>query len=232
MESLFMEQEKRMEIEGKGVKLYYETLGSGAPLILLHGNSESHEIFNESAALLASRYTVYLLDSRGHGKSGKVDAFHYEDMAEDVELLIRTLSLEKPILCGFSDGGIVGLMLAAKYPDLLSKLIVCGANLTPNGLKKWPRLLFRLLYLLTRDEKLGLMEKEPNIGEDMLQHISVPTLVLAGSRDMICEEETRTIAKHIPNAVLRILKGESHSSYVVHSEKLAGYLLAFLKESV
>ena len=69
------------------------------------------------------------------------------------------------------------------------------------------------------------MEKEPNIPPEQLAAIRVPTLVIAGSRDLIREDETKLIAKSIPNAKLMILKGESHGSYIVHSTKIADILV-------
>ena len=54
--------------------------------------------------------------------------FHYSDMAEDVKCFIEALKLEKPVLYGFSDGGIVGLLVVSTYPGLLSRLIVSGAT--------------------------------------------------------------------------------------------------------
>ena len=121
--------------KGKDVTLYYEKTGQGRPVILLHGNGETHEIFDKLVPELSKDYTVYAIDSRGHGKSTKVKTLDYDIMAEDIAEFIRILKLEKPMLYGFSDGGILGLILAYRYPDLLSKLIISGANLHPDGLK-------------------------------------------------------------------------------------------------
>ena len=61
-----------MNITVNNVELYYEVVGSGAPLVMIHGNGESHEIFREAVQLLSQRFTCYLLDSRGHGQSQPV----------------------------------------------------------------------------------------------------------------------------------------------------------------
>lgn len=53
-----------MDIFVNGIKLHYEKTGSGAPLILLHGNGESHEIFDEAIPLLAPHFTVYAVTAR------------------------------------------------------------------------------------------------------------------------------------------------------------------------
>ena len=56
-----------------------------------------HKIFRKAAQKLSQRFTVYLPDSRDHGKSQKVKTLHYEDMAEDMRQFILTLGLEKPV---------------------------------------------------------------------------------------------------------------------------------------
>ena len=115
-------------IKVNNINLFYTCTGSGSPLIMLHGNGEDHTIFDEAVALLSKHFTVYAIDSRDHGQSDKVDELHYDDMAEDIRIFIEELGLEKPILYGFSDGGIIGLLLAIKYPELLSKVIGSGVN--------------------------------------------------------------------------------------------------------
>ena len=124
-----------MYIQVDGQVLYYEKTGEGKPLIMLHGNNESHEIFNEAVEILSESYTVYAIDSRGQGLSAVCDEYHYLDMAYDVIKFIEAENINRPILYGFSDGGIIGLMVARMISDKLDKLIVSGVNLTPNGLK-------------------------------------------------------------------------------------------------
>jgi len=227
-----------MMINANGIDLYYELScadrpGVGQPFILLHGNGETHEIFDRlTARLVEAGYAVYAIDSRGHGRSGKdekiANNMSYADMVEDIAAFIRVLELEKPILFGFSDGGIIGLLLASKYPGYLSKLIVSGANLTPKGIKAGWTLLFRVLYFFKRDPKIRMMLTEPDIRENALGEISIPVLVLAGERDVVKEEETRRIHAGISNSTLRILENETHSSYVIHSDKLYGIIEHFL----
>jgi len=219
-----------MTIHVNNIDLYYEKAGSGPPLILLHGNGESHRIFRKAMGRFAGKYTVYAIDSRGHGKSGQVKELHYADMADDVAAFITALGLGKPMLYGFSDGGIIGLLLAIKHPGLLSRLAVSGANVTPDGAGKgWIRAL-RVGYFLTRGSKYKLMLFEPNITGEELAGIVTPTLVLAGERDIIREAHTRAIAAAIPGARLQILPGEGHASYVINSLKLCDMIGPFFEE--
>jgi pimeloyl-ACP methyl ester carboxylesterase len=221
-----------MTIHVNNIDLYYEKAGQGPPLLLLHGNGESHAIFRRAVKQFAARFTVYAIDSRGHGRSTRVKALHYADMAEDVADFIAALGLEAPYLYGFSDGGIVGLLLAIGHPGLLAKLAISGASLNPGSTSDgWLRF-FRLAYRLTRGAKWKLMLEEPDFTQAQLARIDVPTLVLAGERDMIREEHTRAIAGAIPGARLRILPGENHMSYVIHSPKLYGVLAPFFEEAM
>lgn len=209
-----------MKVFVNNVNLYYETFGEGQPIILLHGNSETHEIFDKIIEKLKSQYKVYAIDSRCHGKSENLMEISYNTMREDIIEFIKKLNIEKPILYGFSDGGIVGILVAIKEPNLLSKLIISGANITPDGIKKKDYIFTKLVYFLTRNKLFKMMLKEPNIKKEELNAINIPTIVLAGEKDCIKYEHTKFIADNIPNSTLEIIKNETHGSYIVHSEKL------------
>lgn len=212
-----------------GLKLFYHKEGSGRPVILLHGNGEDHTIFDVAIKDLARSYTVYALDSRSHGKSDPVPTLTYREMAEDVAAFIRQQGLEKPALVGFSDGGVVALLVALRWPELPGKLVVAGANMTPAGIKQPWRTLMRVQNRISPDPKLDLMLTQPHLAGWQLTGITAPTLVLAGEKDLIDETQTRRIARSIPGAKLLILPGETHGSYVVHSDKLYPAMANFLR---
>ncbi|MGN0981879.1 MAG: alpha/beta fold hydrolase [Candidatus Limivicinus sp.] len=216
-----------MHITVNDVNLYYEVAGSGAPLVMVHGNGETHAIFDKALPLLAEHFTCYLLDSRGHGQSQPVTEYHYADMAEDVYQFIQALGLEHVTYYGFSDGGIIGLLLASKHPGLLEKMVISGANTRPDAVSKRIVRLFKLINFIHNKPLFELMLTEPHITKEQLQAIETPTLVLAGSKDLVVEENTRFIAESIPNATLRILPGESHTSYIVHKEEIARLILDY-----
>jgi len=212
-----------------GANLWYVTEGNGQSVILLHGMGGTHKIFNVLIKSLSKKFTVYAIDTRRHGRSSAAGEYSYEIIMEDIASFISELKLEKPVLLGFSDGGIVGLLLASRYPCLLSKLIVSGANTCPEGIKNKWRFFLRAAYFSKRDPKIKLcLESPANIRED-LREITVPVLVLAGSNDLIKETETKYIADNIQNATLNILDGESHSSYVVNSPKLYAIIRTFIE---
>lgn len=210
--------------------LYYEKHGDGkTPFLLVHGNGESHDIFDELIPKLAEDYTVYAIDSRGHGMSATPKELHYEDMAADMAAFIDALSLKSPLFYGFSDGGIVGLLLAIRYPGKLAALMISGANLEPSDLKGSDLRRIRKEHKNNPSSFTRLLLEEPHITPEQLAQINVPTLVLAGEKDLIKEKVTRKIAANIPRSTLVIVPGEDHGSYAVHSVKLYPLLTEFLQ---
>ncbi|MBQ9152725.1 MAG: alpha/beta hydrolase [Solobacterium sp.] len=213
-----------MFLNVNGISMYYEQTGAGRPLIMVHGNGEDHTIFNEAAAVLKDHFTVYAVDSRDHGLSSKVNGLHYLDMAEDLLAFMQALDLRDIVFYGFSDGGILGLMCALKT-DRIAKLIISGANMTPNGVKKHMKLIVQGFYFFSKDQQLKMMLEEPDLSAQQLNHIQCDTTVLVGSKDLVTKEETRIISNSIPHAKLRVLEGEGHGSYIVHSTKIADLIL-------
>jgi pimeloyl-ACP methyl ester carboxylesterase len=125
---------------------------------------------------------------------------------------------------GHSDGAIIGLMTAMRT-DRIGLLLAGSANMTPQGAPAWLRLALRAAYAVTKSPKLRLMLTEPNITVEELATITTPTVVIAGSKDLIDERETRLIAESVPGAKLRIFEGDDHSSYVVPKTRLADLIL-------
>jgi pimeloyl-ACP methyl ester carboxylesterase len=215
-------------VRANDIDIYYEQIGTGRPLIILHGNGEDHSRLAGLASSLGKQYAVYSLDSRCHGQSTKTATLSYHDMAEDVAAFIQELSLEKPVLLGASDGGIVGLLLAISYPETLTGLIACGVNTHPSQLSLWFRLYSRLAHFVTHDPKWALMLNEPDIQTADLARIQIPVLVLAGSRDIVKTETTLKIAADITRSEVKILPGQTHDSYLKHHERALNVIQPFL----
>lgn len=213
-----------------GLNLYYEKSGTGRPLILLHGNGQTHKIFDRAVPLLTEYFTVYAIDSRGHGQSDFVSEYHYADIADDIKCFIENQNLNKSILYGLSDGGIIGLLLACHYPRLLSQIIISGANIEVDGIRTGWLKLFQFINAIVKEPKMDMMLAPPGISADMLNRIDIPTTLLVGSRDMVKRTHTEYIARNIKDSKLRILRGEGHGSYVVHSTKIAKLILEVVNQ--
>ena len=128
--------------------------------------------------------------------------------------------IEKAILLGFSDGGNIALTFALKYPERVEKMVVDGANLFPSGVKplyQWPiEIGYRIAKLFAKKsekakknaEMLGLMVNEPQIDPSELVRLTMPVLVVAGTKDMIKESHTKLIYRSLPDAQLNIIEGD------------------------
>ena len=209
--------------------IYYDKVGEGRPMVLLHGNGEDHEIFKELMESLENDFTMYAMDTRGHGASATPSEYHYEQMAEDVYELINFLELDHPVVLGFSDGAILAMLMEIHHPNTAGSLILCGGNTNPKGMEGYAYREIKKRFKKMGNPLDGLMITEPNITKEQLRSIGVKTLVLAGEDDMIRRKETKLIASEIPGASMEILPGENHFSYLMNSDKLKDRILAFTR---
>ena len=202
------------------IQLHYIEKGQGQPLILLHGNGESCDYFEHQIPCFSQYYRVIAIDTRGHGKSPRGDKpFTIKQFAEDLHNFMVEKDIEKAHILGFSDGGNIALEFALNYPEKVEKLILNGANLFPSGVKplyQWPiEIGYRIAKMFSKKsieakqnaEMLGLMVNEPHIEPSELSRLTMPVLVIAGTKDMIKESHTKLIYKSLPNAKLEIIEG-------------------------
>ena len=201
------------------IELFYTKTGSGPPLLLLHGNGEDGTYFVHQVEEFSRDFTVYAIDTRGHGQSPRGGApFTISQFADDLLAFMDRQGLPRADILGFSDGGNIALIFALRHPDRVRRLILNGANLDPKGVKPLVQLPSVLGYHFAslskspkakaRAELLGLMVNEPHIDPAELGKLSMPVLVIAGTRDMIRENHTRLIANRIPNARLVLIPGD------------------------
>jgi pimeloyl-ACP methyl ester carboxylesterase len=116
--------------EVNGISLYFETHGTGRPLILLHGGLGSGEMFGPVLPALTERHRVIAVDLQGHGRTPDIDRpIDVRLMADDIAALIDYLGLDKPDVVGYSLGGGVALFTAVKYPAKVGRLVVASANI-------------------------------------------------------------------------------------------------------
>ena len=203
------------------IKLNYIEQGQGQSLILLHGNGEDTTYFEHQIPYFSKNYHVIAIDTRGHGQSPRGEKpFTIKQFAEDLHDFMDEKGIKKAVILGFSDGGNIALTFALKYPERVDKMIVDGANLFPSGVKplyQWPiEIGYRIAKLFSRKseqakrntEMLGLMVNEPHIDPAELAHLTMPVLVVAGTKDMIKDSHTRLIYKSLPNAQMNIIEGD------------------------
>lgn len=200
---------------------YYIGKGKGEALILLHGNGENCDYFQGQIDEFARFFHVYAIDTRGHGKTPRGNApFTISQFADDLLGFMDTHQIGKAHLLGFSDGGNIAMVFALKHPDRVNRLILNGANLNAEGVRRLVQVPIEIGYWMasifarmsksakTHAEMLGLMVNDPNVMPEELAAIKAKTLVIAGTKDMIKEEHTRMIARSIPDAQLVFIKGD------------------------
>ena len=115
-------------VDAHGVMIYYKILGSGEPLMIVHGGpGASHDYFLPYLLPLTRHNKVVFIDERGSGRSQKLEersGYTVENMVEDVEMVRTSLNLGKINLLGHSYGGALAQAYALKYQRNLSHLIL------------------------------------------------------------------------------------------------------------
>ena len=112
-------------VETNGTKLYYEVMGEGHPLVLIHGGYMDRRMWDDQFAHFAERYRVIRYDVRGFGKS-ELPQLPYADR-QDLRALLTALGVEKTYLLGLSLGGEIALDFTLDYPDMVDALILVGS---------------------------------------------------------------------------------------------------------
>ena len=217
------------------IKLNFIKEGNGSPLVLLHGNGESLSYFEKQIEYFKSFYTVYAIDTRGHGLSPRGEApFTLSQFSLDLKDFFDSQNLKDIVLLGFSDGANIALHFALKHQDYLKALILNGGNLNPRGVKRSVQLPIEIGYFFAKlfknhkkRELYSLMVNEPDFKESELSAIHVPTLVIAGTNDMIKQSCTQKIHSFIKGSTLKIIKGD-HFIANKNSDEFNGAVKCFL----
>ena len=200
-----------------GIRLYYEIYGSGAPLVVLHGNGGSIESASAFYPELIKKYKVIAIDSRAQGRSTDTDQpLSYDLMASDVNALLNKLNIDSAFMWGQSDGGILCLVMAMDYPKKVKRVVACGANIQPDSsaVFGWAVTAVNRVIKTSKDKhevKLYTMMRDyPNIPFSKLHTITAPCLIMGGDRDVIRPEHLVKMFQNIPNSQLCILPGSTH----------------------
>jgi pimeloyl-ACP methyl ester carboxylesterase len=215
-------------LKTRGIRLYYEEYGQGAPLLLMHTNGGSIGIFANQIPFFAKKYRVIAIDSRAKGNTvDPGDSLTFEMMADDFNALLDSLHLDSCYVLGWSDGGIAGLLLAIRHPEKVKKLVSVGANLWPDTTGLIPYVYHYIekeasdlrINLKSQEDKnrLKILEldlKEPHMTLEQLHLIRCPTLVIGGDHDAIPPLHTLMIAQNIRLSYLWIVPNSGHSSPV------------------
>lgn len=210
-------------------KLYYESYGTGQPMIIIPGNNGTIESMKHQIDYFSTKYTVFIMDSRGRGQSemGK-DSLTYEQMSKDILALMNDRKIDSAYFFGYSDGGITALLIGISHPEKVIKLATFGANISPDSTAVYTDVCNKIKaerihaeqMLLKNDNskdwtslmhRYRLMEFQPNIPPSELTKIKDPVLVMSADQDIIREEHTILLHHSIKNSYLCIFPGEKHN---------------------
>ena len=217
--------------EVNGISMYYATFGTGDLVLLIHGGMNSSDSWGAQVADLMTDHLVIVADSRGHGRSSRNERpFSYDLMADDYIALLDFLDIQKVDLVGWSDGAIIGLDIAMRYPERLDDLFAQGVNVTPDGISfdVPPSAAAEAMFgwmaedyarmSPTPDEfeafsaqMFDMYGREPNWSDEQLATITTPTTIAFAEYDeLISRSHNQHIVEVIPGAKLVILPGVSH----------------------
>jgi pimeloyl-ACP methyl ester carboxylesterase len=236
-----------------GVQLWHAEFGSaaGRVIILLHGGLANSNYWGGVIPLLAGANRVIVVDSRGHGRSGRnAMPIGYELMARDVVGLMDALHVQRASVVGWSDGAITGLEMALHYPQRLDGVFAFAANSDPSGVKDVRgNPVFSAFIARAAGEYKALsptpdgfaafdadIEKmwarEPNMSADTLRSIHAKVWIVDGDHDeAITRENTDHMAAVIPEAREMILPGVSHFACLQDPALFATAVQLFLAAS-
>jgi pimeloyl-ACP methyl ester carboxylesterase len=221
-----------------GHRIHYASSGSGPTMLLLHGGGDSGEhSFEHQLDVFSAHHRIVAPDQVGQGRTPDVPGpLSYTAMMEDTATLLAKLKLKHVDVVGFSDGGILALMLSIRHPELVRRVVVSGVNIAPEGLNPEDLDDLRANQMpkpKTIDEKLAKLwltsPTDDELNLKLLGQITQPTLVISGDRDAITLEHTLTIFHALPNAELCVLPGTDHATFSGRSDWLNPIINAFLE---
>ncbi len=225
---------KGQSVSINGFEMYYETHGTGEPLVLLHGFFASSDAWAEVVPDVKKDYRVIVPDLRGHGRStNPTKEFTHRQSARDVYALLDELGVDRFKAVGISSGGFILLHMATQQPERVEAMVLIGAtsyrpvesrkiqrewtseNLDEEG---WARMRRRHHY---GDEQIEMLYSQfrgfadgygdMNFTKPFLSTITARTLVVHGDRDLFFPIAiANEIHEAIPRSYLWIVPNGTH----------------------
>lgn len=232
-----------------GIEMYYAVFGQGDPVLLIHGGLGHADIWASQVATLSKTHKVIVADSRGHGRSTRdAKPYGYDLMASDYLALLDHLKIDKVALVGWSDGGIIGIDIAMKNPERLTKLYAQAANVTTDGVDPGVETNKTFGAYIERSGKdyvrlsktpdqfdafvgeiVKMWGSEPAWTKEQLAKITTPSAIVVGDHDeAIKREHSEYMASVIPGARLVILPNASHFAMLQAPDEYSRSVLEFI----
>ncbi|RAV97803.1 alpha/beta fold hydrolase [Pseudochryseolinea flava] len=242
-----------------GTTVYYEECGHGTPLILLSGGGINRSIrdFEKCIAAFSKHYRVIAPDTPGQGMSGETDTLSYAWLTDTMSKLIDSLKLDSAYVMGWSDGGIVSILLANKRADKIKKVIAVGANnglrgfnipegvildsVTPPSLEYWESQNTKdIEWYNTLTPKKDWKKVFHNMNtmvydreyfsESVYAGINIPVMIVLGDRDMISLDHGLEMHRKIKNSQYCVLPNTTHEVFAERPELINAIAMDFFSE--
>ena len=226
----------------------YEWDNDGEAVVLLHGGLSKTSSWDYlMVPPLEDEFHVFAYDRTGHGFTGdRPGSLHFEFQCQEAIAYLEDVVKEPAHLIGYSDGGIIALMVAIKRPELVKSIVAIGANYHYSApLKDF--LEARVseedqaeYNLISPDAPHTLLEKtirmneiwktEPDISLSEIASIQCPVLVMAGDDDVIAHDHTISLYEALPLGQLAIIPGTSHGLVKEKPALLIAVMMQFLED--
>jgi pimeloyl-ACP methyl ester carboxylesterase len=246
-------------IDREGVKIFYESAGTGSALLLTHGFSASGEMWAPQVTSLADRYRIITWDMRGHGRTDSPDdPSRYSTAAtvEDMRAVLGACGVDRAVIGGLSLGGFMSLAFLLAYPAMVRALVLADTGpgyRNADAREKWnERARSRArafeeggLAAASASAEVraathrsaqglahaarGMLTQADDRVINALPTIRVPTLVLVGDRDEPFVKPCQYMATKIPGAELVVIRDATHASNLDQPEQFTRALAAFLE---
>jgi pimeloyl-ACP methyl ester carboxylesterase len=237
-----------------GVHVYYESHGTGDPILLLHGGIGGAHSWQAQELVLAERCHVFVPELRGRGRTADVDGeISYQNQAEDIIAFLERVVFSPVTLIGASDGGVVGLLVAMQRPQLLRSLVTIGTHFHHDGLmpesmwteapasdEAWamPRQRYQAVspdgpahWPIVFAKLQRMWQVEPTLHVNDLRAVSIPVLVMAGDDDIVQHAHTIALYEALPLGQLAIVPAASHAVFFEKPSLVNRLILEFLDET-
>lgn len=213
-----------------GLDFEYHVSGNpeGDILLMLNGNGGDYRCFEGDLYVpLSEHFKIVRFSTRGTGNTPLGNKkLTFEVFCDDLKALLDYLKIEKVNICGFSDGGNLGMCFAVTYPDYVKRLAVFGSNLNTRGTKTLDQLgiikdhrIYAIKAALTKDREWirkreieGMMVGQPHLNYKKLSSLKIPFLNVFGEFDMIKRRHSRKITKAVEGAEEVMVLNGGHST--------------------
>ncbi|MBV4358161.1 alpha/beta fold hydrolase [Pinibacter aurantiacus] len=200
-------------------KLVYAVSGSGAPVVLLHGFAEDHEVWENQVATLQNNYTVIVPDLPGSGASDRLDETSMESMADAVKSILENEKIDQAVVIGHSMGGYVALAFGEKYPQFLKGLGLFHSTAFPDTEEKKETRRKGIEFIKKNGAYLFIKQTTPNLFTEnyklknsdkvvtFIEHLKEfePESLIAYYYAMIARPDRTLVLKNFSKPVLLII---------------------------